>query len=300
MPEERPIGLMEIAKRTFSDFSSDEGMLRAAALSYSSVFALPPLLILLIVVAGVVWTPQAVQSALESQFADLVGGDGAKMVREMVTSTQRLHGIIPTLAGIVGLFLGATGAFLSLQGALNRVWNVIPDPSRGGVRGFLKKRMLSFGMALAVAFLLVVSLAMTTAVSAVGKHFLGGATIVVELINNVMNTLALGILFAAMFKVLPDAEVTWRDVWLGGFVTAVLLVIGKVVIGIYLGHSRPGNPFGAASALAVIFVWVYYAGALILLGAEFTQQWASAHGRQIRPEVGAVKIEHHETVVDRR
>ncbi|HEX3866866.1 MAG TPA: YihY/virulence factor BrkB family protein [Gemmatimonadaceae bacterium] len=293
------IGTIGVLKRTFADFGTHEGSLRAAALAYYAVFALPPLLILLILFAGLIWSPAAVENALEAQFAPVIGGEGAKMVRGMVSNASRVGGVITTTMSAAGVFLGATGAFLSLQSALNRVWDVMPDPSRGGVRAFLKKRLLSFGIALAVAFLLVVSLAVTTAVAAVGERVAGGG-VVVEAANNVMNTVILGALFATIFKVLPDAEVTWRDVWLGGGVTAVLLDAGKFAIGLYLGRSRPGNPSAAASALAAILIWIYYASALVLLGAEFTKQWAKAHGREICPEPRAVKVEHHEHIVDRR
>jgi membrane protein len=281
----------QLVKGTVSEFGDDECGVRAAALAYYTIFALTPLLILLVSIAGLVWSPAEVQRAVETEFAGMIGQPGAQQIHDMMTHGRSTPGggIVATVASAAGLLLGATGAFLSLQDALNRAWNVKPDPSQGGVRSFVGKRLLSAGMVLGVGFLLAVSLALTAAVSAAGGT-LGAAMpkVVIEGLNFALSFVLLGVLFAAMFKVLPDAEVSWRDVWVGGAMTALLFVIGKFVIGLYLGRSRPGDAFGAASALAVVLVWTYYAGMIVLLGAEFTQQWATQRGRGIRPEPGAV------------
>lgn len=286
--------LIEIARATAKEFSRDQCTLRAAALSYYTVFALPPLLILLIMMAGLIWTPDAVQRAIESQFAGLIGVDGARTVREMVSSAHdTTHGAVATTLGVAGLLIGATGAFLSLQDALNAVWEVKPDPRQGGIKRFVTKRLLSAGMLLGVAFLLVVSLAVTAAISALGNA-VGSVGAVMQVLNLVLSVTILSILFAAMFKYLPDAVVAWRSVWLGGAVTAVLLEVGKSIIGLYLGHSHPGNAFGGASALAVILVWIYYSGTLVLFGAEFTQAVAASLGHSIEPKAGAIRVVREE------
>ncbi|MFL5593111.1 MAG: YhjD/YihY/BrkB family envelope integrity protein [Gemmatimonadaceae bacterium] len=290
-------GFFQIAKAAAKDFSEDQCGVRAAALSYYTVFALPPLLILLIRLAGLIWNPDSVQGALETQFGGLVGAGGASEVRQMVESGQQTgHGVIATVLGIGGLLLGATGAFLSLQAALNAVWEVKPDPKQGGVKRFITKRLLSFGMLMGLAFLLVVSLAVTAAISALGAA-LGGVGVVMQMVELLVSTAFLAVLFAAMFKFLPDAVVLWRSVWVGGIATAVLFEAGKFAIGLYLGHSRPGNAFGAASALAVILVWIYYAGMLVLFGAEFTQHYAQSRGHAIAPKEGAVRIDRREQIV---
>ena len=284
-------GWISILKATASDFSQDHCTLRAAALSYSTIFALPPLLILLIRLAGLVWDPQSVQRTIQSQFAGLIGPDAAATVGEMVRSGNvAAHGTLTSILGVAGLLLGATGAFLSLQEALNAVWEIEPDPRRGGVRRFVVKRLLSFGMVLSVAFLLVVSLAVSAAVAALTRA-MGIGGIVIEILNTVLSLATLSLLFAAMYKFLPDAIIEWRSVWVGAVVTTVLLGLGKFGIGVYLGQSNPGNPFGAASALAVILVWIYYAGVLMLAGAEFTQQYALARGHAIRPKPGAIRVD---------
>jgi membrane protein len=289
--------LFQVTKASVKDFGTDQCTLRAAALSYFTVFALPPLLVLLMMVAGLVWSPESVQHALETQFGGLVGAGGATEVRQMIASGQRTsHGLIGTVLGFVGLIAGATGAFLSLQEALNAVWQVGPDPKQGGIKRFITKRLLSLGMVMGLAFLLVVSLALTAAISALGSA-VGGAGIVMQIVTLIVSLGVLSVLFAAMFKFLPDATVPWRSVWTGGIVTAVLFEIGKFVIGLYLGHSKPGNPFGAASAFAVILVWIYYAGMIVLFGAEFTQHYAESRGSALRPKKGAVRIKREERIV---
>lgn len=287
-------GLFHISKAAIEDFSSDQCGLRAAALCYYTVFALPPLLILLIKLAGLVWNPLSVQQAIESQFSGLIGPAGASAASQMVSSGQNAsHGGFAAALSIGGLLFGATGALLSLQSALNAVWEVGPDPKQGGIKRFVAKRLLSLGMLMVLAFLLVVSLAVTAAVSALGSA-IGGVGIVVQAGNVVASLVILAVVFAAMFKFLPDAKIGWRSVWVGGAVTAVLFEIGKFVIGLYIGHSNPGNAFGAAKTLAVLLVWIYYAGILVLLGAEFTQHFAQARGHGIRPKQGAVWIEREE------
>ena len=290
-------GLFHVTKAAVKDFSQDQCGLRAAALSYYTVFALPPLLILLIKLAGVVWDPQAVQTSLETQFGGLVGAGGAAQVRQMIAGGQHTtRGTFGPIIGIGGLLLGATGAFLSLQNALNAVWEVKPDPEQGGVVRFITKRLLSLGMVMGLAFLLVASLAVTAALSALGRR-LGAASVVMQIVTTLLSMAVIAVLFAAMFKFLPDAKVRWRSVWVGGIATAVLFELGKLVIGLYLGHSNPGNAFGAASALAVILVWIYYVGMIVLFGAEFTQHYADSRGHAVEPKKGAVRVKDEERIV---
>jgi membrane protein len=218
----------------------------------------------------------------------------------MVTEAERrVSGTGLRLAmSVGGLLFGATGAFVSLQSALNRAWEVEPDPARGGVKNFLMKRLLSIGMMLVVAFLLLVSLALTAALSAAGGVIFGALpTVVSQVLNFLLSFAVITLLFAAMFKVLPDAEVAWRDVWVGAVFTAALFTIGKFAIGFYIGTSNPGNAFGAAGALAVLFVWIYYAAIIVMLGAEFTQARVKQRGGRIEPEKGAVRVVERKEVV---
>ena len=290
-------GVFGVLKGAAKDFSEDECPLRAAALAYYTVFAMPPLLVLLIMIAGLVLDPQDVQRAMETQFAGLVGSEGAKGIHEMIASADQpgSGNIVKTVLSIAGLLFGATGAFIALQGALNHAWEVKPDPKQGGIKNFIVKRVFSIGMVLGIGFLLAVSMALTAGVSAIGERLGGGvAEPVMYVIELVVSFAVLAVLFAAIYKILPDAKVEWADVRIGGVVTALLFVAGKFGLGYYLGRSEPGSAFGAAGALAIILVWVYYAGMIILFGAEFTQRWAESRGRTIEPEEGAIHVEEQE------
>jgi membrane protein len=285
-------GARELLKRTFRGFVDDGCPQMAAALSYYTVFALPPLLILILTVVGLVMDPEQVQEALRGQVGSALGRDGAEQIATIVEQANRPEGRGPrALVGIVGLLLGATGAFLQLQSALNRAWDVEPDPEAGGIRQFLVKRLLSLGMILGLAFLLLVSLALSAAISmageAIGELVPGVSEALLHLLNLGLTLGVVTVLFAAMFRILPDARIAWRDVWVGGAVTAVLFVVGKFALGLYLGRSDPGEAFGAAGSLALLLVWIYYASMIVLLGAEFTQSWAAMHGEGITPEPGA-------------
>lgn len=284
---------LQLVKTTASEFGEDECTTQAAALAYSIVFALPALLVLILKIVGAVVSRDQVQHALSGQFGNLMGHDGARMVQTMLAQAKKPGGgVIGTILGIVTLVLGATGAFLALQNALDRAWDVKPDPKAGGIKTLITKRVLSLGMVLGVAFLLLVSLALTSAITAVGGMMgaiiPGGSAVVAGILQTVISLAVITLLFSAMFKVLPDAEIAWKDVWVGGLATAVLFEVGKWAIGLYLGHSNPGQAYGAAGSLAVILVWIYYTSMIVLFGAEFTQVWATARGGGIRPEHGAV------------
>jgi membrane protein len=287
-----------IAKETFKEFFEDEITWKAAALSYFTVFAIAPLLLILLQVASFIWDPAQVRDALTGQFQALMGQDVARQVETMMTSAEQKTASgsgARLVLSIAGLLFGATGAFVALQTALNRAWEVEPDPRRGGIKNFITKRFLSLGMVLGIAFLLLVSLAATAALSAIGEMVFGGfGDTIAKTLDFVLTFAVISLLFAAMFKVLPDAKVSWRDVRVGAVATALLFVIGKFLIGLYIGQSDPGSTFGAAGALAVLLVWIYYASMILLLGAEFTQSWAERRGGRVAPEPGAVKVREEE------
>lgn len=289
---EKKLGLL---RQSLSDFSDDECPTMAAALSYYTVFSLPPLLALLLLLLGAIVDPAQVQGTLEAQIENLMGSAGGEEVRAMIREAEHpAGGLLAVILGFAALILGATGVFGQLQAALNKAWEVKPDPAQGGVKNFVLKRVFSFGMVLGVAFLLLVSLALTAALSAfgdaLGDRLPGGVSEpVLHAFNFVLSFAVVVLLFAAMFKVLPDARIAWRDVLPGAFVTALLFMVGKSLIGFYLGKSNPGEAFGAAGSLAVLLVWIYYSSMILLFGAEFTQTWAERRGRGIEPEPGAVR-----------
>lgn len=284
----------QLVKKSAKDFSEDECPRMAAALAYYTVFALPPMLILIMMLVGAFVSRETVQEALSGQMGSMLGADGAQTVGTMVNQSKQPEGgsAIGTIMGIAALVLGATGAFMQLQSALNTAWGVKPDPKAGGIKNFVFKRLLSVGMVLSIAFLLLVSLALSAALTAVGGAVgalvPGASAVVIGILQTLVSMVVVTLLFGAIFKVLPDARIAWRDVWVGAVVTAVLFEIGKWGIGLYLGNSNPGKAYGAAGSLAVILVWIYYNAMIILFGAEFTETWATTHGQGIEPEEGAM------------
>ena len=291
-------GIVGLLKKAGSEFLDDECPRLAASISYYTVFSLPPLLILILILVGTFLDPQDVRGALEAQIASLMGPAGAEEIRTIIENAQRPQAGRPLSAilGVAALLFGATGAFAELQAALNRAWEVKPDPNAGGLKNFVLKRVLSFGMILAIAFLLLVSLALSAILTGFGEA-LGGmipgglSEPLLHVFNLAVSLAVITLLFAAMFKILPDAVIAWRDVWIGAVTTALLFVAGKFLIGLYLGGTNPGNAYGAAGSLAIILIWIYYSSMILLFGAEFTQAWAVNRGSGIEPEEGAVKLE---------
>ncbi|MGQ0560757.1 MAG: YihY/virulence factor BrkB family protein [Gemmatimonadota bacterium] len=284
---------LELIKTTFKHFMNDNCPRIAAALSYFTVFALPPLLILLLTAVGFFIDPAEFRGRIVSQVQGLVGAEGARMIGTIITAANQPGTGIMAIGGIILLMIGATGAFLQLQDALNTTWRVTPDPRQGGVKAFLGKRLFSLGMILLIGFLLLISFVVAALVSASGdvlRSWLGPAgELIAQVVQIALGLLVTWALFAAIFKILPDAEISWSDVGAGAFVTALLFTVGRVAIGFYLGRTTTASAFGAAAALAVLLIWIYYAAMILLLGAEFTRVWANRKGEGIRPEPGAIR-----------
>ncbi|HEY7481198.1 MAG TPA: YihY/virulence factor BrkB family protein [Gemmatimonadales bacterium] len=290
-------GVVQLLKDTINGFSEDDCPTMAAALSYYTVFSLPPLLVLLLTLLGAVMDPQDIQGNIEAQMRSAMGAAGAQQVHTILANVDRpgAGGLLPTVLSVIALLLGATGVFGQLQAALNKAWGVAPDPEKGGIKSMLLKRVFGIGMVLGLAFILLVSLVVSALLSAFGEQlgrFLpsGLSAPVLEAINFAGSLAVITLLFAAIFKVLPDATIAWSDVRVGALATALLFVAGKFALGLYLGHSNPGEAFGAAGALALMLVWIYYSSMIVLLGAELTQVWAENRGRGIEPEKGAVRV----------
>lgn len=294
-------GWLAMLKASASDFMNDDCPTQAAALSYYTVFSLPPLLLLILLLVGAILDPEQVRGALQSQIGGVLGPSGAKEVQTILEHARHPggNGLVATIVGIVVLAVGAIGAFGQLQAALNHAWEVKPDPQAGGIKSFLMKRLFSFGMVLAIGFLLLVSLALSAALSALGGALgrFGLSGVVLEVINFAISFAVIAALFAGIFKVMPDAEIATKDVLVGAIATAFLFTLGKFLLGFYLGHSNPGEAFGAAGSLALLLVWIYYSSMIVLFGAEFTQTWAERRGSGIAPEKGAVRVVREERQV---
>jgi membrane protein len=248
--------------------------------------------------------PGEVERAITVQVGALIGRAGAEQVGTIIANARQsvADQSLAAVLGVLAVIFGATTAFAQLQGALNKAWGVKPDPTRNQLKSFLAKRVFSFGVVLAVAFLLLVSLALSTALAAAGHLLtarLGAPAPVLEGINWAVSFVVIAALFAAMFKLLPDARIAWRDVRLGALATALLFVLGKSAIGFYLGRTDPGSAYGAAGSLAIVLIWVYYSSMIVLFGAELTRQWAERYGRGVRPVHGAVQVVEREVEVKR-
>jgi len=299
-------GVIGLVKKSVSDFIADDCMDSAAALSYYTVFSLPAILVLLLLLVSSVMDPNDVRGGLESQMQSLMGPNAGEQVRTIIEKSEQKPsgGLIPTILSIAGLIFGATGALGQLQKSLNRTWDVEPDPDQGGIKAFLTKRVFSLGILLVVAFMLLVSLVISAALSGMGDRlnsFLpsGLSEPVLQAVNLLVSLAGVTLLFAAMFKVLPDAKISWRSVWVGALVTAVLFVLGKFLIGLYLGKSNPGQAYGAAGSLAVLLLWIYYSSLIVLFGAEFTETWAQERrGETIEPEPGAIRVKREKQRVE--
>jgi membrane protein len=282
---------------SLEEFMRDNCPQMAGALSFYTLFTLPPLLVLTIMIAEPFLEPEAVVATFRQEIRALLGPDGSEQVHELLEHLRRpgAGGPAQAAVGIVAFLFGLTAAFAQLQNALNAAWAVGPDPRRGDVKNFLVKRILSFAMIAAVGFILLVSLILSAMIGAFGDFLallLPGALTapLLQLMNELVSFAVVTFLFAAMFKYLPDAVVAWRHALIGGAVTALLFTVGKTLIGLYLGQADPGHVYGAAGSLAIVLIWVYYSSMILFFGAEFTQVWARFRGSPIRPVPGAVRI----------
>ena len=286
--------LLNILKRTYQDWKEDHASRLAAALAYYTIFSVAPLLVIVIAVAGLIWRKTDVEAQVMAQVQSLVGADGAKFVADLIISASNpAEGIVATILGIVTLLFGALGVFNELHNTLNIIWEVEEEKAEGFwqvVKKAIFDRFLSFTMVLGIGFLLLVSLVVSTALSAT-QELLGNVFPIPEfflqLLNLIISIGVITILFAMIYKYLPDAEIAWRHVWLGAFVTAILFSLGKMVIGIYLGNSAVASSFGAAGSLVLLLVWVYYSAQILFFGAEFTQVYANTYDPKTLPEKAA-------------
>jgi membrane protein len=280
-----------MTRQTFSEWSDDKGGRLGAALSYYTVFSLAPLLLLIISIAGLAFGRDAAEGRIFDQLSGILGADSAKLIQAAVAKAGSTKGgVIGTIVGIVALIAGATGIVVELQDALNTVWKVKPKPNRG-VWGVVRTRILSVAMILSLGFLLLVSLVVSAALAALSgwlRGVIGDVAIIGWFLDLVVAIAVITTLIALIYKILPDARVAWRDVWVGAAATAVLFLIGKYLIGLYIGKASVGSAFGAAGSLAVLLVWIYYSAQIVLLGAEFTRVYANRFGHKVRPSAQAV------------
>ncbi|PKO64368.1 MAG: hypothetical protein CVU22_24675 [Betaproteobacteria bacterium HGW-Betaproteobacteria-16] len=296
-PRHTPAAWWRLGKQVFNSSLDDYVPSMGAALAYYTVFSMAPLLLIVISVAGLVFGAEAARGEIQAQLQGLMGESGAGVVQGLLTSvSQPAQSLTATVLGLVLLLVGATTVFAELQGALDRIWRVGRRHQRSGFYWLLRARLLSFGMILAVGFLLVVSLLASAILGAISRRWeaaFGTWQSFIDAGNAVGGFLLVAIMFGLIYKVMPRVRVAWGDVWLGALLAALLFTLGKVLIGAYIGRSGLASAYGAAGSLVVVLLWVYFSAQILLVGAEFTHAYAgifgSRWGRRARPPVLADK-----------
>jgi membrane protein len=287
-------------KQSYQRWSEVKASRLAAALSYYTMFALAPLLVILIAGAGFLFGEAAVQGRLVTEIEGAVGAEAAEMIQTMVLNTRGTQeGLIASLIGIILLLFGAAGLFSQLQESLNIMWGVQPKPG-GGIGKMVRMRLPSFVMVLFVALLLAASLVASTVLAALSGRLAGmfpGADLLFWALNWLVSFLAAAFLFALVFKILPDAQLEWKSIWPGAFLTALLFVVGKELIGLYLGLAAAGSAFGAAGSLVVLLLWIFYSAQIFLFGAAFTYIISRQRQGEVVPAPQAVQIPTRDRIV---
>jgi membrane protein len=277
--------LWTLVKEAYNEWSADNAFRLGASLSYYTVFSIAPLLVLTMAVVGLVFGQEAAQGEIMGQVRGLMGSEVASTIESMVGSSQnRASGIFASVISVLTLLLGASGVFVELQDSMNIIWNA-PARQSAGIWAFIKGRLLSFAMVIGIGFLLLVSLVVSAALSGLAEYMtpmlpepLSGWMLPV--IHFSVSLAVIALLFAVMFKVLPDVENRWRDVWPGALITALLFTVGKFAIGLYLGRSGVASSYGAAASFILLLLWVYYSSLILFFGAELTQVYARRAGAQ--------------------
>jgi membrane protein len=290
-----------LVRTTVTGFIADDALSRGAAIAYYTVTSMAPVLLIVIAIAGLVFGAEAAQGAIVEQLSGMMGAQSAQMVQSMIQSAgNRGAGTIATIVGIVALLITASGVFGEMQAALNVIWKA--EPKEGTVSRLVRARLASLGLVVTLGFLLMVSLVVSAALKALDTWLNGimpGLHLIFQALGFLVSLLIIAVLFGAVYKVLPDKKLTWRDVAVGAISTAILFTIGKFLISLYIGSSAVASSYGAAGALIVILIWIYYSAQIFLLGAEFTKAYATTHGSQrtdpssnaVHPEIGRLKQE---------
>jgi membrane protein len=269
--------LLSIFKATFTGWNKHEAPRLGAALAFYTILSLSPLLIFVVALAGFIFSRSTAQANILSEVQGMIGPEGGRAFESMLANAQKpAAGILGGVIGLLSLLFGASGVFTELRSALNLVWDVKPEQN-DGVLALLRERFFSFGMVLSIGFLLLVSLVVNTVLAAIGKFFGGLLPIpspVLAVLNFLLSYVGVAVLFGLIFRFVPEAKVRWQSVWPGALVTAMFFTVGKTLIGLYLGKSSVGSPYGAAGSVIVVIVWVYYSAQIFFFGAEFTHAYA--------------------------
>lgn len=282
-----------LLKSTFTGFNDNNSLLLAAALAFNAIFSIPPLMVIIIRAAGFFFGEEAISGELSNQISGAIGPNAAIEIQNIVKNAYKDESA-STFAFWIGLgtlIFASTTFFATLQESLNRVWNLKPKPTNG-IMKMVKVRLFSFGIVLSIALLMLVSLLLSTVIAILSDYLTelipDIGVFFITLMDFILSIGIISVLFSLIFRFLPDGLIRWKDVWIGGLITAILFAIGKILISWFIGTSDPGSAYGAAGSMIVILVWIYYSSLIVLFGAEFTQQFACAFGQEIRPKEHAV------------
>jgi len=279
-------------KNSSKEWWAKDPFKESAVIAYYAIFSLPGLLVVIISVAGYFFGQEALNGQIASQITSTMGADTAQQIQDIIAKgTESKNSLLATIIGVLTILVGATGVFAQFQKSINTIWEVKADESKSGILSLLKARLFSFGLIIAIAFILIASLVISAMLSALGtwitNYFSESLLIILQVINFILSLSILALLFALMFKFFPDAKIKWRHVWIGSFVTAILFETGKAALGLYFGKADPGSGYGAAGSIILILLWVSYSSMIVFYGAEFTHAYAKIKDGKIAPDKNA-------------
>lgn len=289
-----------LVKESAVNFIADDALKFSASLSYYTIFSIAPMLIIAIGIGSFLFGRAAIEGHLFEQINSIVGNDAAHQIQEMLRhTTLKRNNAMATVIGIAVFFIGATGVFGEIQSTINKIWGLKAKPKKGIIK-YLVNRVFSFAMVISIGFLMVVSLMASTVIGILNTKLntiLPEAAFIIIVVNNAVSLLIISLLFAVVFKYLPDSVVKWKDAWIGSLFTSALFLFGKYLIGLYLSASTGASAYGAAGSVVILLLWVYYSSILLYFGAEFTKSYALKHGSGIYPNLFSVRVEYEEKEV---
>ena len=280
--------------KSFNAFLDDNALKMSASLAYYTIFAIAPLLLVIVSLAGIIYGQDAAQGKIFAELNKFVGSGAANQIQEIIKNISKSKDtVFAIIAGSITLFIGTTGVFIEIQDSINQIWRVKAKPKKGWIK-LITNRVLSFSMVIGIGFLLIVSLVINGVILALSEkiqiYFPDLTILVINSYNLILTFIVISALFGIIFKFLPDVLIDWKDVRMGAFFTAILFMVGKFLIGLYIEKVGPGSAYGAAGSLIVILIWVYYTSAILFFGAEFTQVYSDLYGGKIKPAPYAVHV----------
>lgn len=295
--------ILKMLKTAFIRWWDRDPFREGAIIAYYAIFSLPGLLVLVLVLAGYFFGQEAISGSLNKQISGAIGTDSAEMVQTMIKSSMKnKDSIWASILGIITIIMGATAVFAQFQKSINNIWEVEPSTEKSGIWLFLKSRLFSFGLIITIAFLLLISLVLSSMLSALSNWIANSLSesllVLFVVIDAVVSIGMVTVLFAMMFRILPDAKIKWRSVWIGAFITAILFAIGKYALGLYFGKADPASGYGAAGTIILVLLWANYSSMIVFYGAEFTKVYSDEHYGSVAPADHAVKFKMEKKIIE--